>query len=181
MSYDWQVNGVLPDPEPGTIDESELLVFDSNWQPNDIEACLRFPREYALAQPTKFPISYRLRQKVMHLTAQQVSTGPEGVDFAEMPAGAGLHTDELAMVFVCRTCGVTPLEYWRAVYSDEYERYADHVRLNERKWWDDYQRRYREGEFRLDADTYLRMGWALKVVFKEKFDAAVERWRVHGS
>lgn len=164
-------------PFPGLMRDIERI-FDYTWQPSTIEACLRYPREYSLAHPKQYPITHRLHQTLMNLAVQKVNTGPDGLDFAKL--SYGLRTDELAMIFVCRSCNVTPLEWWRAVYTPEFNTYLEHVWTNERPWWDDYERRYRQGEFRLDAGTYLRVGWAVRVVFKDKYDATVERCKKNG-
>lgn len=154
------------------------LYFDQTWEPDDLELCLRSPRQWALARPYQYPQIHRLHQHLMRLAVEKGDTGPDGVDFKKL--GPGISNQELAMIFACRTCGLNPVEYWDAVYSPECNKYIEHARKQEAEWWRETEQKHARGEFRLDPETWLRMGWVVRVAFRERFDAMVAGVRAFG-
>ena len=76
---------------------------------------------------------------------------------------------------------MSPLEYWRAVTSAQCEQCIRDVREARPDLWDQHEKRYARGETHMDTETFMRMGWAVRVVFKMQFEDALVRARAYGA
>ncbi|RDX41870.1 hypothetical protein OH76DRAFT_1411716 [Lentinus brumalis] len=158
---------------PTPISSSEWLLYDNTWQPDDLERRVAFPRIYALAQPDKYPIAHGLHQQLMQLAGFCIKAGEEGVDFTKV--SSTISPEELGIMFVCRTCGVDPVDYMRAIRSSDCQRVSDKIRENYSGWWDALQKLYEQRRTRLDPRSYAQIAYALTGPFREQYKAALNR------
>ncbi|RPD54238.1 hypothetical protein L227DRAFT_616328 [Lentinus tigrinus ALCF2SS1-6] len=147
------------------------LLSDPRWTPDLLERIIAFPRTYALAQPDKYPITHRLHQQLMALSARSVKAGPEGVDFTDPNIASTVTPEELGMIYVCRTYGVDPVRYMQAVHSKDCQRVADLIYARDPTAWDKWLEIYERRKFCINPQSYAQIAYALTGPFRKQYDA----------
>ncbi|RPD69193.1 hypothetical protein L226DRAFT_617023 [Lentinus tigrinus ALCF2SS1-7] len=149
----------------------QQLLSDPRWTPDLLERIIAFPRTYALAQPDKYPITHRLHQQLMALSARSVKAGPEGVDFTDPNIASTVTPEELGMIYVCRTYGVDPVRYMQAVHSKDCQRVADLIYARDPTAWDKWLEIYERRKFCINPQSYAQIAYALTGPFRKQYDA----------
>ena len=149
------------------------LLAEIEGLPDIVERCMAFPREYALAQPDKYPITHRLHQSLMHLSVNGVRSAPDGVDFTTVCST--INAEELGMAYVCRTYGVDPAEYLKVVRSEHCKRMAESFRASNPARWDRWSELYRQRKFPINPEAYAQIAYALTGPFRDKYQAVLRQ------
>ena len=151
----------------------QRLLEDVDCLPDILERCIVFPRVYALARPDKYPNMHRVLQQLMLLSVNGVKTEGDGVDFTAV--SSTINAEELGMVYVCRTYGVDPVDYLRAVRSEDCRRVAQSIYASDPGGWDRWSKLYEQRKFSINPESYAQIAYALTGPFKDKCEAVLSK------